>query len=140
MKAGLGLALLFMTVLGFDNITYGFCLMQGVPHAVLGVLVGISALVGVAGSLAYPVIRKSVGIERTGLLGMFLLISCSSLAVISAFLPGSPMDLSVLTSGAQMQNETNTILPIMNATLAITPEGDVHVEAQTRVSWQDSEF
>jgi len=96
MKAGIGLACLFMTVLGFDNITYGFVLMQGVPHAALGGLVGISALVGVAGSLAYPAIRKSLGIERTGLVGMFLLIAASTLAVLSAFLPGSPMDLSVL--------------------------------------------
>jgi len=97
MKAGIGLACLYMTVLGFDNITYGFCLMQGVPHAALGGLVGISALVGVAGSLAYPAIRKGLGIERTGLVGMFLLISASTLAVLSAFLPGSPMDLSVLS-------------------------------------------
>merc|ERR550519_2477399 len=37
-NAGLGLACLYMTVLGFDNITYGFCLLQGVPHAVLGIL------------------------------------------------------------------------------------------------------
>jgi len=95
-NAGLGLAFLFMTVLGFDNITYGYCLLQGVPHFALGVLVGISALVGVLGSIAYPPIRKRVGIERTGLLGMFLLISTSSLAVISAFLPGSPMKLDYL--------------------------------------------
>merc|ERR1719474_1537203 len=68
--AGLGLACLYMTVLGFDNITYGYCLLQGVPHAVLGILVGVSAVVGVAGSLAYPPIRKRVGLERTGRLGM----------------------------------------------------------------------
>jgi len=95
-NAGLGLAFLYMTVLGFDNITYGYCLLQGVPHLALGILVGISALVGVLGSIAYPPIRKRVGIERTGLLGMFLLISTSSLAVISAFLPGSPMKLDYL--------------------------------------------
>lgn len=97
MKAGLGLACLFMTVLGFDNITYGYCLMQGVPHAALGPFVGVSALVGVAGSLSYPVIRRRVGLERTGLLGMFLLVSCSSFALVSIFLPGSPMDLGVLS-------------------------------------------
>ena len=56
-NAGLGLSFLYMTVLGFDNITYGYCLMQGVPHFALGILVGISALVGVLGSLAYPLIR-----------------------------------------------------------------------------------
>jgi len=93
-NAGLGLSFLFMTVLGFDNITYGYCLMQGVPHFALGILVGISALVGVLGSLAYPLIREKVGLERSGLLGMFLLISTSSLAVLSVFLPGSPLDLT----------------------------------------------
>jgi len=112
MKAGLALACLFMTVLGFDNITYGFVLMQGVPHAALGVLVGVSALVGVAGSLSYPVIRRRVGLERTGLLGMFLLISCSSLALLSVFLPGSPMDLSVLVHGnsSSIEIENGTLL------------------------------
>jgi len=147
MKAGLGLALLFMTVLGFDNITYGFCLMQGVPHAVLGVLVGVSALVGVAGSLAYPVVRKAVGIERTGLLGMFLLISCSSLAVISPFLPGSPMDLSVLTSSSTLDNQTvHTETPINKTQMSLSELSElselaheVTWEAQT-VDWKDPEF
>jgi len=141
MKAGLGLALLFMTVLGFDNITYGFCLMQGVPHAVLGVLVGVSALVGVAGSLAYPVVRKAVGIERTGLLGMFLLISCSSLAVISPFLPGSPMDLSVLMSSPTSDNQTVHTETDINKTQMSLSElaHEVTWEPQT-VDWKDPDF
>jgi len=101
--------------------------MQGVPHAALGVLVGISALVGVAGSLTYPVLRRRVGIERTGLIGMFLLISCSALAVISAFLPGSPMDLSYLTHGG-----STNILEAMNS----TDEAEVTSER----SWTEPEF
>ena len=104
--AGIALSLLYMTVLGFDNITYGFCLLQGVPHAALGVLVGVSALVGVLGSLSYPPIRATVGLERTGLMGMFLLISCSSLAVLSTFLPGSPMNLQSLVYPGLSGNNT----------------------------------
>merc|ERR1719427_338394 len=127
MKAGVGLACLYMTVLGFDNITYGYCLMQGVPHAALGALVGVSALVGVAGSLAYPVLRSRVGIERTGLLGMFLLISCSFLAVISAFLPGSPMDLTNILSG-----ESTNILETINST--------EKVEVTSERNWTEPEF
>jgi len=128
MKAGVGLACLFMTVLGFDNITYGYCLMQGVPHAALGALVGISALVGVAGSLAYPVLRRRIGLERTGLIGMFLLIACSSLAVISAFLPGSPMDLSYLTHGGS----TNILDQQENST--------TEVEVTSEKNWTEPEF
>lgn len=112
-NAGLGLAFLFMTVLGFDNITYGYCLLQGVPHLALGVLVGISALIGVLGSVAYPPIRARVGIERTGLIGMFLLISTSSLAVLSAFLPGSPMDLNFFITGSNSTNNTGGVDPVI---------------------------
>jgi len=107
-NAGLGLAFLFMTVLGFDNITYGYCLLQGVPHLALGILVGISALIGVLGSVAYPPIRARVGIERTGLIGMFLLISTSSLAVISCFLPGSPMDLNFFNTASNSTSLGNS--------------------------------
>ena len=56
--AGLGLALLYMTVLGFANITYGYILTQNVPEYLLGIFVAISALVGVIGSTAYPHIKR----------------------------------------------------------------------------------
>merc|ERR1712079_67337 len=115
-NAGLGLAFLFMTVLGFDNITYGYCLLQGVPHFALGVLVGISALVGVLGSAAYPPIRARVGIERTGLIGMFLLISTSSLAVISAFLPGSPMNLNLFIENTISQGNSTASIEFSSLT------------------------
>ena len=68
-EAGLGLALLYMTVLGFDTITWGYCRydvlsfaqinillytplprQQGVSESVLGGLTGLSALVGVTGA------------------------------------------------------------------------------------------
>jgi len=115
-NAGLGLAFLFMTVLGFDNITYGYCLLQGVPHFTLGILVGISALIGVLGSLAYPSIRARVGIERTGLIGMFLLISTSSLAVISAFLPGSPMNLNLFIENTISQGNSTASIEFSSLT------------------------
>ena len=35
---------LYMTVLGFDNITYGFILQQCVTESILGALVGVSAI------------------------------------------------------------------------------------------------
>ena len=38
--AGIGMALLWLTVLGFDNITLGYCKQQGVTESVLGILTG----------------------------------------------------------------------------------------------------
>ena len=91
-SAGLGLAFLYMTVLGFDNITYGFCLAQCVTEWLLGLLVGVSAVVGVIGSLSFPYIRKHIGLAKTGIVGMISLIAALSLCVASIWIEGSPFD------------------------------------------------
>lgn len=100
-NAGLGLAFLWMTVLGFDNITYGFCLAQCVTDGVLGILVGVSAFIGILGSLSFPYIRKRFGLARTGVIGMGCLITADMLCVISIWLDGSPFDPMNIGNQAQ---------------------------------------
>ncbi|OQR78691.1 solute carrier family 40 member 1-like, partial [Tropilaelaps mercedesae] len=90
--AGLGLALTFMTVLMFDSITVGYIYKQGISEAVVGFVSAGTGFVGVCGTLAYPWLRRSIGLERTGLLGFLLLISCITLCVASVFVKGSPFD------------------------------------------------
>lgn len=89
-NAGLGLAFIYMTVLGFDNITYGYCLQQCVRESVLGGLVGISAIIGVSGSISFPFLRKFIGLAWTGLFGFALLVLALSLCLVSVWLEGSP--------------------------------------------------
>lgn len=113
-NAGLGLALLFMTVLGFDNITYGYCLQQCVRESVLGALVGVSAVLGVSGSITFPFLRKAIGLANTGLVGMYSLVSALSLCIASVWLVGSPFEPGYLLEngllGATVNNDTNTEL------------------------------
>ena len=97
--AGFGLACLYMTVLGFDNITYGYILHQCVSESVLGGLVSASAIVGICGSIAFPFLRKSLGLAKTGMVGFFSLTSCLSLCVVSIFLLGSPFDPKYMPHG-----------------------------------------
>ena len=52
-EAGIALSLLYMTVLGFDNITYAYCLDQCVSESLLGGMVALSAIFGITGSYAY---------------------------------------------------------------------------------------
>ena len=114
-NAGLGLAFLYMTVLGFDNITWAYSLLQCVPEFILGVLVAISSVFGIAGSLVFPVLRKCLGnTERGGVLGMLCLVSSVSLCVVSIWLPGSPFNpvaikdpISEKELTAPSHNETN---------------------------------
>ena len=91
-NAGLGLACLYMTVLGFDNVTYGYCLQQCVSESVLGASVGASCIVGVCASMLFPFFRKCIGLAKTGIVGMTTLVATLSLCLASIFLKGSPFD------------------------------------------------
>ena len=91
--AGLGLACLYLTVLGFDQVTWGYVLLQCVSELALGLLLAASALLGIVGSLAFPALRRVAGgAAPAGLLGMVALLSSLSLCLVSIWLPGSPFD------------------------------------------------
>ena len=90
LPAALALALVYMTVLGFDNITYAYIIAQCVSELVLGVFVGISAVVGVAAAAAFPQLQKRLGLQKTGLVGMVWLVVSLAACVLSMWLPGSP--------------------------------------------------
>jgi len=108
-NAGLGLAFLYMTVLGFDNITWAYSLLQCVPEWVLGILVAVSGFIGVLGSLAFPTLRKRMGVERSGVLGMSILVFCITFCVVSIWLPGSPFDPTAEQDEPVLSNSTAQI-------------------------------
>lgn len=93
--AGLSLAFLYMTVLGFDCITTGYAYTQGLNGSVLSLLMGASAISGICGTVAFTWIRKKCGLIRTGFISGIAQLSCLVLCVVSVFAPGSPFDLSV---------------------------------------------
>lgn len=106
--AGLGLAFLFMTVLAFDNYSRAFVYESGVTETVLGILTAVASLSGIFGSLAFPVLRKRVGISKTGLVGFGFETVCLSLCVASVFAPGSPFDPSSLLPNSRMSESNNS--------------------------------
>lgn len=93
--AGMSLAFLYMTVLGFDCITTGYAYTQGLNGSVLSLLMGASAVSGICGTVAFTWVRKKCGLIRTGFISGTAQLSCLMLCVVSVFAPGSPFDLSV---------------------------------------------
>ncbi|XP_023680024.1 ferroportin [Paramormyrops kingsleyae] len=94
--AGMGLAFLYTTVLGFDCITTGYAYTQGISGSLLSLLMGVSAVTGLAGTVMFTRLRKAYGLLDTGLISSCLHLSCLTLCFFSIFAPGSPMDLSRL--------------------------------------------
>ncbi|XP_061782467.1 solute carrier family 40 member 1 [Nerophis lumbriciformis] len=93
--AGMSLAFLYMTVLGFDCITTGYAYTQGLNGSILSLLMGASAVSGICGTVAFTWVRKKCGLVRTGFISGIAQLSCLMLCVASVFAPGSPLDLSV---------------------------------------------
>ena len=67
----------------------GFAVDQGLTESTVGILRGIGALFGVAGTLVFPVLRRNCGIERTGLITFTILTITLLPCVASVFVPGS---------------------------------------------------
>nr|XP_020848863.1 solute carrier family 40 member 1-like [Phascolarctos cinereus] len=95
--AGLGLAFLYTTVLGFDCITTGYAYTQGIGGSLLSLLMAISAFSGLVGTIPFTRLRRSYGLVHTGLISSCLHIGCLLLCVFSVFAPGSPFDLGIFS-------------------------------------------
>ncbi|XP_066209869.1 solute carrier family 40 member 1-like [Saccopteryx leptura] len=114
--AGLGLAFLYMTVLGFDCITTGYAYTQGIGGSLLSVLTALSALSGLMGTLLFTRLRGHYGLVTTGVISSWLHIGCLTLCVFSVFAPGSPFDLAV--SSLPLSNHSSSSREVLTEGLA----------------------
>ncbi|KAE8596460.1 hypothetical protein XENTR_v10016121 [Xenopus tropicalis] len=95
--AGLGLAFLYTTVLGFDCITTGYAYTQGISGSLLSLLMAVSAISGLMGTFLFTRLRRHYGLMVTGIISSCLHVCCLMLCVFSVFAPGSPFDLGIFS-------------------------------------------
>ena len=50
----------------------GYAYAQGISEGVLGILMAAGGIFGILGTFAFPIFRRKFGLERTGLIGLFL--------------------------------------------------------------------
>ncbi|CAD5234034.1 unnamed protein product [Bursaphelenchus xylophilus] len=90
--AAFGLAMLYMTVLGFDGLAISHAKSQNLPDDVIGWFRSAGSVLGIAGAFTYTVSERIVGVRKTGVVGLILQQTFLWLCVISIALPGSPFD------------------------------------------------
>ena len=83
----------------------------------MGALMAAGALIGILGASIYPWIRRKVGIERTGLYGLFSQVAILSFCVLSVWASGSPFDPYIRTRNAET-------IPAQNVSMAVTESGN----------------
>ncbi|KAM3689950.1 hypothetical protein ACB098_09G086500 [Castanea mollissima] len=64
---GLALALLYFTVLSFGTLMTATLEWEGVPAYVIGLARGVSAVIGIAATVVYPILQSRISTLRTGL-------------------------------------------------------------------------
>ncbi|ETN77629.1 Ferroportin1 [Necator americanus] len=68
--AAFGMALLFMTVMGFDGLAVGYGQSSGLSDVVLGAFRSYGSAMGILGALSYAFFERRLGVRKTGLLGL----------------------------------------------------------------------
>uniref|UniRef100_A0A1I7X5V7 Solute carrier family 40 member n=1 Tax=Heterorhabditis bacteriophora TaxID=37862 RepID=A0A1I7X5V7_HETBA len=94
LRAAVGLALLYMTVLGFDNLALSYGASQGMSASTLGSFRSLGSLLGLLGALSYTTLERNIGLLWTGLIGLTLQNIFINLCSVSIFLPGSPFNIT----------------------------------------------
>ena len=97
-------------------------------ESLLGIMICCAALVGIIASVAYPFLRRRIGLVRTGQLGLSCEIAALSFCVLSLWMPGSAFDPLHWTRD-HTQTENNTLLcsPINESfTQQLQQDGVVH--------------
>ena len=91
--AGVALATLYLTVLGFSAVTVGFAYSQSLKEVYVSIFFGTGATFGILGTIVFPYIRKRIGLVKTGLIGLGFQCSMLLLCIASIWAPGSPSNL-----------------------------------------------
>ncbi|CAI4228756.1 unnamed protein product [Auanema sp. JU1783] len=89
-----GLSMLYMTVLGFDNLALSYGTSQGMKAGTIGYFRAAGSLLGFCGSASYAILERIIGVLMTGFLGLTLQNIFINFCSVSVFLPGNTFNIT----------------------------------------------
>ncbi|XP_020236678.1 solute carrier family 40 member 2 [Cajanus cajan] len=93
---GLALALLFFTVLSFGTLMTATLEWEGIPAYIIGIARGISAVIGIAATVVYPVLHSHISSIRTGLWSIWSQWTCLLPCVAAIWIQNSFLSSYIL--------------------------------------------
>ncbi|MCL7024605.1 hypothetical protein MKW94_012314 [Papaver nudicaule] len=96
---GVALSLLYFTVLSFGTLMTATLEWKGIPAYVIGIVRGISAMVGIAATLLYPLLHSCISTLRTGLWSIWIQWSFLLVCFASVWIQNSDISAWMLMGG-----------------------------------------
>ncbi|XP_027336740.1 solute carrier family 40 member 2-like [Abrus precatorius] len=96
---GLALALLFFTVLSFGTLMTATLEWEGIPAYVIGIARGISAVIGIAATVIYPILQSHISSVRTGLWSIWSQWTCLLPCIAAIWIQNSFLSSYILMGG-----------------------------------------
>ncbi|KAJ4704321.1 Solute carrier family 40 protein [Melia azedarach] len=97
--SGVSLALLFFTVLSFGTLMTATLEWEGIPAYVIGIARGISATIGIAATVVYPIVQSRILTLRTGLWSIWSQWICLLVCIASIWVQNSVLAAYMLMGG-----------------------------------------
>ena len=127
--AGLSMATIYLTVLGFSGVTSTYFLTQGLRNDLIGLAQGAGAILGVSGTIVYPFFRRRIGTVRTGLFGISFQLAMLLLCVVAVLIPGhrvaNPADSYYAAHCPADSGPSNTSIPFCDFSTTSTALGSL---------------
>ncbi|EGT45452.1 hypothetical protein CAEBREN_21034 [Caenorhabditis brenneri] len=108
--AGFGLSLLYMTVLGFDNLAASYGQKHGMSPGYIGILRGVGAGLGIAGAWSFQHVAGKVGLLWTVMIGLVWQNIFINMCGVSVLLPGSSMDARGFIANTTFSEWTDKVI------------------------------
>ncbi|XP_075263810.1 solute carrier family 40 member 1-like isoform X2 [Convolutriloba macropyga] len=140
--AGLALAMLYLTVLNFSSVTNGYMMLQGFSESYISITMAASSVMGVVGTIIFPILKNRLGLPKTTMCGSVIQITFVSVSVASFFLPGSPWHMLSQNQdkGLSVGSSATTMAPnVRNLSVNASAGSDVGGEGMLNSGLDDND-
>ena len=96
---GFALSLLYLNVLSFGALMTAYLVFKGMSYQTIGILRGVSSVIGLMGTFAYRISSRRNSLSYTGAWSIIFQFSCLILCYVSLFVTNDKLSLALLIIG-----------------------------------------